>query len=673
MPYASSPLRQKKSNSHWHGHENGNGVSSSSRDPVSESYSGSDSQEDSGSALAESTEEESSSDEDTIKIQQRKASKANITPHHRLEKRPQRRTAARASEAWSELGPKSHRKTIVEVVVDVPYRASGRPMRDTPKKRHLEDIISTPTKRIQKDVSTPKGKERAKESGRIEEGQVRTPVKKQKLVTPQKKQAPITPASTARKRAVEPKETRILITRGEEEEENLDDRNLIRPTSSDAYFASHAPRLKRNSSKHQTSDNVISGSLPAMSSRAIAQLSSNIVQRLSVEDRTSSNLLCAAHFEPYYDHWWSLLACTNRPLHMYGVGSKRFHLQNFARYLAKEGRCASVVVRGESGGRIEDVLREIERYIDMSSISPEQRKLYSNPLEARAHALVKVMQNSKDFEKTPPAFLVLIHNFDTALFLQEKSLNVLAILSSSNRIHLCVDTCHVNSGLVSQLHSTLNQESLSWLYINLTTYVPMLEEIISERGIGIAKTIGLPRILDIRAAGGGGSDMVLYHDDDDHHHRSHRLQLSNNGVHSTILAADQATNNNLLSERAAIHILRSVTVKAKRLFLLLGTALLKKKEGAAAGSTITYGDLTTLARLDFLAMAPDSLRNLLVEFTSHGLIRIEGHSQQHQQQGAAESQDQIQGLVQFSDGANVTIALGKTDLVRVVEEFQAQI
>jgi hypothetical protein len=631
MPSAASTPLSRRSSARANGKEG----SESSADNASAS----DSEEE--TSAGEESPEELSSDEE----EQKQIYKADITPHHRAEKRPQRRSAAKASHAWSDLavGSSSSRPknlTVVEVVIETPTRSSKRERRpprgwESPE---VERAVATPTK-IREDVkkavvtSTPKGKEKSIERV-VEEEFIRTPTKKQKVVTPRKKPIPVTPTSAVLK-------ARTLAKQAEE----LSDRYFIRPTSSDAYFANHAPRSKQRSSKHQTSDNVISGTMPSISSKMIAKLSADISNQLQGGEGANCSLQ-ADHFEPYYDYWWSLLEYTNRPLLVYGIGSKRAQLQHFARQQAKQGRCACIVVRGESGGRTDDVVRELERTIKYVGTSTEQRRLYSTPLEARAHGIVQTLKEGKDLD-VAPSILILIHNFDSPLLLQERSLHTLGILSASDRIHLCVDTCHVNSGLIAQLHSDTEQSKLPWLWINMNTYVPMLEEIINERGTGISKAIGLPRVLDIRAAGGGGiggaDDDVLMDEDE--------------------TFEDDAITSGLLSERAAIQILRSVTVKGRKLFFLLADDLLEKMDAKKTPS-MKYSTFAILAERAFLG--PEALRAVLVEFTSHGLIRIEGGQEEDNS-----NDDQNQGMVQTHSGASVSIALSKTILARVYEEFKA--
>lgn len=381
--------------------------------------------------------------------------------------------------------------------------------------------------------------------------------------------------------------------------------------------------------------------MPSISSKIVAQLSADVRKQLQGE-KEARDLLQADYFEPYYDYWWSLLECTNRPLLVYGIGSKKAQLQDFARHLGNQGRCASVVVRGESGGRIDDVIRELERLINVST-STEEKRTYSTPIEARAHAIVEALEEGKA-ANVAPSFMILIHNFDTPLLMQERSLHTLSVLSASVRIHLCVDTCHVNSGLIAQMHSESEQSTLPWLWINMNTFVPMLEEIINERGTGISRAMGLPRVLDIRAAGG----EVLGSDED-----------------VTMMAErdyDRDDSTRLLSRRAAIQILRSVPPKGRNLFILLAEDFLKRKESATR-PTMSYSDFALLGSRVFLNA--EGLRSILVEFTTHGLIRIEG-----QEEGLGNAHEQSQGMVHARSGSVVSIALTKANLNRIYQEIR---
>jgi len=87
-----------------------------------------------------------------------------------------------------------------------------------------------------------------------------------------------------------------------------------------------------------------------------------------------------------------------------------------------------------------------------------------------------------------------------------------------------------------------------------------------------------------------------------------------------------------ISETAALHVLASVTQKARKLFTLLGARQLDALEelGSGNGMNIASGDprataigydvLFNLARGEFVATNDTALRALLGEFRDHGLI-----------------------------------------------------
>lgn len=82
-----------------------------------------------------------------------------------------------------------------------------------------------------------------------------------------------------------------------------------------------------------------------------------------------------------------------------------------------------------------------------------------------------------------------------------------------------------------------------------------------------------------------------------------------------------------MTETAAKHILASVTQKAKRLFVLLGTKQVESMNEAAdaAGANaqqyaLAYDLLFNLARDNFIATNDTAMRSLLGEFRDHGLV-----------------------------------------------------
>ncbi|MCO5598592.1 hypothetical protein L7F22_052689 [Adiantum nelumboides] len=620
----------------------------------------------------------------------RYANKVAITPRKDNGKssngRPMRKSAAAASNAWLESREADNRQSQEseedrggESVERTPKKRGRPPLSSasTPTKRTLEADTDTPRKRGRPPLHSSPAKAGVEASTPKKRGRPPlslTPSKKDSIidvsegteVTPRKRGRPslgtTTPRkevefeSTPRKRGRPPLSTK----RDQDESRNPftsnSDGSMIKPSSSDAYFVNHATRAT-SSARLRTSDNLISRDISTLAPRTIVSMTKRLTKVIESslneegEDGSSQvsfpTIVPLNNFESFYQHWWSLLRSTSRPLLFYGVGSKRAPLQKFAHSMAQKGRCCVIVIRGDAGGKVEEAIQELERNLSIShysEISRLQRAMSANAMEARVLHLLKVLERTQEDASTtmPPAFMLMLHNIDSPALLQERSMRLLGLLCTSPYIHVCADTIHFNVASLAGL-----DENLPWLWIDLTTYIPILDEIIGERGAGIGRTIGLPSVLDIRRAGADSDVAVLAMD----HGRVGQSQLiARNGT-----SADQDTlvgPITLLSDRAAIHILRSVTFKARGLFLLLGGRLINSSKGASQTTdtdelkAITYDDLSELARNNFLAMTPDALRALLVEFTSHGLVSI------------AENR--------------VQIALTKSDLQHVIESFSKQ-
>ncbi|KAI9059736.1 origin recognition complex subunit 2 [Trametes sanguinea] len=81
-----------------------------------------------------------------------------------------------------------------------------------------------------------------------------------------------------------------------------------------------------------------------------------------------------------------------------------------------------------------------------------------------------------------------------------------------------------------------------------------------------------------------------------------------------------------MTETAARHILASVTQKAKKLFVLLGTKQLEVMDAPSAPApeagegAYDYDRLFAAARDNFVAQNDTALRALLGEFRDHGLV-----------------------------------------------------
>lgn len=567
-------------------------TSMDAKDAVSEEESYSE------SSLSSLEDEEVISDQEGLRV--------DLTPHK--DKQVKRKAATHASEAWSGLGSRRNR------MASSPPSTSA----STPSKRRKQpkSHTSTPSKK------TPG-----------------SPYTNEHQLSPLKHKA-----------ARDHQSAQSTLQAGRKDDLRNDGvslgASLVQPTSSDAYFVNHASLSKRLA-RNQTSDRMISQELPNISTRSVASMIKRIAEQCDTADDTvekSPPCVPFRCFDAAFEQWHGLMSATGRPLMFYGVGSKRALLQRFVRQMANNGRCAAIVVRGEAGGRIEDIVVELERacaVIPSSDVSRVQRLRFATPLEARVDHLVRLLsaRNSEGelFIPTPAHFLLLIHSIQSPSLYQERALRLLAKLTKAPRILLCADTNHISSGL---LGSSLMD--LPWLWVDATTYVPMLDEVLEERGAGIGRQIGLPSVLDVRSLGGGSDVGVLaYNVGKDAHNATNSHSSFKN-----------------LTDRAAIHILQSVTFKARGLFLLLAGRLLLQPDATSA--TTTFSELELVARNNFLAMTPDALKSLLVEFTSHGLIFIGSTMGDGQSSGDA-----------HHDTSKVHIALTRLDLQRVVDEFKS--
>ncbi|KAG5219646.1 Origin recognition complex [Salix suchowensis] len=96
------------------------------------------------------------------------------------------------------------------------------------------------------------------------------------------------------------------------------------------------------------------------------------------------------------------------------------------------------------------------------------------------------------------------------------------------------------------------------------------------------------------------------------------------GAHG-IKASDTGTSSAVaMTETAALHILASVTQKAKKLFKLMGERQLGMSDSESGQdmqqAAIEYDALFSLARDNFVATNDTALRALLGEFKDHGLV-----------------------------------------------------
>ncbi|CAO1619761.1 unnamed protein product [Parajaminaea phylloscopi] len=414
----------------------------------------------------------------------------------------------------------------------------------------------------------------------------------------------------------------------------------IRPTSADYYFAAHTSRRRLQTAAAKGITAPVGGrpDLPALTAKEVSKLSQGFYGQ-SADPLSPAGLteLAIAHYRRQFAVWTSLLFVGNELL-LYGLGSKDRVLEDFAKQRADSGDADVVVVRGRSGARPEDWLSDIEELVELSTTGA-----VAGGIEGRARRIVRHLHDTHnpassssrrraDEDVLAPLILVL-HSLDSPALLTPRTRICVQILSSSKHIHIIGSTSHPDSGWLTALTSTSSDKNQLW--IDCTTLVPMLDDcLLSGAGVRLG---GLPRAFDLRAGGGTGG-------------------LTGMGARSTVAAGGPSgqasqpvggmtsaaemhgstgSSAPLLSSTAALHVLRSVTVKARALFLKLASELKSQpassntasaQPAASASSfstrSIPFSRLSHLASRNFIATSEPALRALLVEFTTHGLVRL---------------------------------------------------
>ncbi|KIY46001.1 origin recognition complex subunit 2 [Fistulina hepatica ATCC 64428] len=363
--------------------------------------------------------------------------------------------------------------------------------------------------------------------------------------------------------------------RGKRKADNDDDKRFIVETSFDAYFM-------QSSARAQTSSNVFS----------------SLVEPLSAEEYSQA----MSEFMPSIPPWASVLLTSDdareaaftrmmRELHegfnilCYGFGSKRQLLNRFAmERCAKAGY--TVVVNGfQTSFTLKELFDSIERVPGLDT-----HQLTSNTAEGQAKRV------GTYFSTTKRHLFLIIHNIDGPVVRTARVKSVLASLAICPRIHIVASIDHVNAPLLwsSAEASTrkadadmLTARGFNWLWHDFTTLSPY--------------------------------DVEL----------SHANRGSISGAHARGKRAEAiAAAAIVMTEIAAIHILASVTEKAKRLFAMIARRQLESIHDASDGDgntdlqrfAVGYDVLFKSARDQFIATNDTSLRSLLGEFRDHGLV-----------------------------------------------------
>jgi origin recognition complex subunit 2 len=350
----------------------------------------------------------------------------------------------------------------------------------------------------------------------------------------------------------------------------------------------------------------------------IARIASDYFSQISAPSRTSSNVFSAL-IPPLTAEEYALALPKPKPLQssicseslrapllsrffheleegfnllFYGLGSKRVLINQFAVECSRSGHV--VVVNGfQFDFSIRDMLSAIENIPEISSL----------PLSAAG--VENQTRRICDFFSRPsstPRLYIIIHNIDALPFRASRTKSCLSLLALNPRIHLIASVDRINSPflwssteLSTRKHSEQGKvpsRGFAWLMHDLTTLLP----------------------YDVELSHADRSSILGAHD-------GKRKQKETVGAVTQIGA--------LMTETAAMHILASVTQKAKKLFTLMGNKQLERIEETGDPAlddlqhlALGYDMLFNLARDNFIATNDTSLRSLLGEFRDHGLVLV---------------------------------------------------
>ncbi|TBU22947.1 origin recognition complex subunit 2-domain-containing protein [Dichomitus squalens] len=325
---------------------------------------------------------------------------------------------------------------------------------------------------------------------------------------------------------------------------------------------------------------------------------------------------------------------------LYGYGSKREFLNAFAADVAARGHHVVVANAFNPAFAFKDLLAAIERVPGVLDPSPAPGASATTTTTATtgggADAQVQRIHAFFSREQAPELYVVA-HNVEGGAFRAPKHRAALALLALAPHIHLAASVDHIAAPARWSLSEILARKpdppasfgrpvsptrsrrapqepsrglgprrGFAWLWHDLTTLAPYDFELAYADPGALA---GAAALRGTRAPAASAA----------------ALAAAAAGVGGAGGAAAAVT------ETAARHVLASVTQKAKKLFVLLGTRQLEKADGGGEDeeererergneAAYDYDRLFAAARDNFVATNDTALRALLAEFRDHGLV-----------------------------------------------------
>ncbi|KAI0345722.1 origin recognition complex subunit 2 [Trametopsis cervina] len=356
-------------------------------------------------------------------------------------------------------------------------------------------------------------------------------------------------------------------------------------TAFDAYFAlNHKPS--------RTSANVFSNIIPPLTAQKY--LSSTSLSQHSIsfaipwlEEASRKKLLPHLFFE--LKQGFNLV--------FYGAGSKRHILNALATHISEIGHDVLVINAFNPSFNIRELLTAVENLLAVQGAPP-----------APGIGIDGQSRRIQRFLSSPHCSInlyIVIHNIDAPSLRGVRAKSCLSTFASHPRIHILASVDHIAFPILWPLTDVFNREARqsissssptlrspgnAWLFHELTTLNPYDFE---------------TTYVD-RSSVSGASQAS----------KTPRTQKEGSGTVPTAA----------VTEDAARHVLLSVTQRAKKLFVLLGTKQLEAMADIEVAKidpmqlAFEYSMLFNMARDDFVATNDTALRALMGEFRDHGLM-----------------------------------------------------
>ncbi|KAF8636047.1 hypothetical protein AX17_003842 [Amanita inopinata Kibby_2008] len=411
---------------------------------------------------------------------------------------------------------------------------------------------------------------------------------------------------------------------------------MISSTCFDSYFI-HA------SSRSQTSSNLFSSLVPPLTPEEYAQGIQSAQSTASKLDPIRPALLASDQTRSQLFHRFLIELNQGFNLLFYGFGSKRRVLDGFARECCAKAGHVVVANTFRPDFTLKELFTTIEGIPGVLELNSDAGPS-STTVENRARRIYDAF--CRPLQKQD--LYLIVHNIDALPLRTPKAKTCLAHLAMNPRIHIVASIDHINAPLLWSLSECATRKrcfsfttttdadtstpppspspssspspspsaapplkrGFAWLWHDLTTLEP----------------------YDVELAYADRSSLSGAHSGS--HHKS-----GGGDALSSLLAARSNAAGVVMSETAALHILASVTQRAKKLFGLMATKQLESIReheagvvdengvGGAVGGTgelqrygMGYGVLFNAARDNFIATNDTALGSLLGEFRDHGLV-----------------------------------------------------